>query len=326
MLSNLTPPADDLPAPPATDSARVVAPGHDQMAAVAALVTGDAPADVTRLLQYLKERGVDPRHGRLVLDGDGRPVFAALPVPLAGGVTLLLCPDAATLASDADVAAAVAQVLSAAAEADPRLELVQALRPVHDDPIYPALVEVGFSPLIELDYLARRVQKPPRESETRPPDGLRTLSYSPETHDLFLRALEQSYAGSLDCPEMQAMRTAEQSLAGHAAAGEFRPDWWDVLLDAAGKPLGVGLVAAAPGGGGVELVYLGVSADARGKGYGGLLLRRALATAAGAAGRTITLAVDARNAPALRLYDRHNFRQVDCRRVLLYRVPGRHVP
>ena len=325
MLSNLTPAPDDFAHLP---PGRVVAPTPADLRAAATLVLGvaDDPdaahAEIDRLLDYLSGHGVDALHTRIVVDADNRPTFAALPVPSPGGICLLLCPNHLGGATPADAASAVREAVESTVAADACVQLVQALRPVEDDPLAPALTQLGFFPLADLIYMARRVHRPPRESETRPPAGLRVVNYSPDTHDLFARALDRSYDGSLDSPEMRLLQTTEQTLVGHRAVGEFHADWWEVLVDDGPEPLGLLILAGVPGGGGTELVYLGLSPAARGRGLGGLLLRRALAVAAGSAGRTITLAVDARNVPALTLYERNNFRKVDARRAFFWRVRG----
>ena len=321
MLSN--PPALPDPARPAVVPAE--GPAALRRAASAVLRTADGPADdeaVARLLRYLTDHDSDARRGRLVVaPPDSRVTFAAVPVPLGGGVSLLLCPDVLGEAAADDALAAVSAALLAAADADPDLRLVQALRPADHDPLAPALLHLGFEPAADLQYMARRVHRPPRDSELLLPDGLAALAYSAATRGRFGRALELSYAGSLDCPRMQGLRTTDEILDGHRAAGEFRPDWWSVIVpaDDSGEadPLAVLILAALPDGGGTELVYVGVSPAARGRGLGATLVRRALAVAAGADGRTITLAADAANWPALRLYERNNFRRLQTRRVML---------
>ena len=318
MLSNVAslpdvrvPCADDLPA------------------VVAALLRGEDgeadPRQVGRLTDYLRAHGADPRHMRTVTLPGGRAAFAAAAVAAAGGMCLLLCPGDLGEAPPVAARAAVAAAVASATAADPSVRLVQALRPTEHDPLDPILHALGFRHLADLLYLARRVQRPPRESETRPPDRTSVVTYAAATHDLFARAIEASYVGSLDCPAMHALRTIDEVIAAHKGAGAFRPDWWQVLVadGAPTEPLGVLLLAGTPDGGGTEIVYLGLSPAARGRGLAAWLVRRAMAVAGAAPGKLLTLAVDARNVPAQRLYERCNFRRVHGRRVMVRIVDER---
>jgi ribosomal protein S18 acetylase RimI-like enzyme len=114
----------------------------------------------------------------------------------------------------------------------------------------------------------------------------------------------------LDCPALAGQRDIEDVVAGHRAAGEFRPELWFLLMGEGEEALGVALVAPAPPTDATELVYLGLTPAARGRGLGDVLMRQALhATHAHGLSR-LTLAVDAGNGPALKLYYRHGLRRV----------------
>ena len=48
-----------------------------------------------------------------------------------------------------------------------------------------------------------------------------------ERAGIFERAIERSYEQSLDCPELSELRTVQDALAGHRAAGTFDASlWW----------------------------------------------------------------------------------------------------
>lgn len=68
----------------------------------------------------------------------------------------------------------------------------------------------------------------------------------------------------------------------------------------------------------VELVYLGVAPAYRGQKLGDAMMRRAFATAASIGSRRLSLAVDSKNEPALRLYRRHGMSRL-CSRLALLR-------
>jgi len=110
----------------------------------------------------------------------------------------------------------------------------------------------------------------------------------------------------------------EDVIAGHKAVGEFDPALWFVLLEHHHEPVGVSLLNQSRNSDAIELVYFGLSPAVRGRGLADLLLRHALAAAAAHNAKAMTLAVDSRNAPALKLYHRHHFKDV-CSRVALMR-------
>ena len=98
--------------------------------------------------------------------------------------------------------------------------------------------------------------------------------------------------------------TADELLAGFSAptAGEHFE-----LVYHADEPIGVVISANGSEPDTVELAYLGVVPSARGRGIGTELLAGALRAIHSARIPVVTVSVDARNEPALRLYRRHGF-------------------
>jgi ribosomal protein S18 acetylase RimI-like enzyme len=70
----------------------------------------------------------------------------------------------------------------------------------------------------------------------------------------------------------------------------------------------------------LELVYLGLTPAARGRGLGDLMMRRALALAAADGAGRLSLAVDSDNVPALKLYYRHGMQRVGAKLALMRRL------
>jgi ribosomal protein S18 acetylase RimI-like enzyme len=169
----------------------------------------------------------------------------------------------------------------------------------------------------ELIYL----QAAPRRKAPAPalPPGLRWVGYSADTHALFGRAILGTYDRSLDCPSLNGLRGIEDVLAGHKASGEFDPRLWGALCEGE-RPLGVLLLARAAPGETMELVYLGLAPDARGRGLGDVMMREALAITAADGGGRLSLAVDSNNAPALRLYYRHGMQRVGAKLAMMRRL------
>jgi mycothiol synthase len=112
---------------------------------------------------------------------------------------------------------------------------------------------------------------------------------------------------TLDCPELCGLRETRDVLDSHRSAGRFDPAlWWMVRRE--GKPAGALLLNPSPAQGHVELVYLGLAPELRGCGVARRLMLTGLSALAGRAERDVTLAVDTRNTPALRLYESLGFR------------------
>jgi RimJ/RimL family protein N-acetyltransferase len=161
--------------------------------------------------------------------------------------------------------------------------------------------------LAELIYLQCEI----RSSITAPimPHGFSWENYSSVTHGKFARTIQATYENSLDCPTLSGLRQIEDVIASHKASGEFDPNHWFLLYERE-NPVAVLLLAHSPRTDAMELVYLGLTPPARGRGLGTLALRKALRTALEADIGRLTLAVDAGNDPALKLYYRHGMERI----------------
>ncbi len=176
------------------------------------------------------------------------------------------------------------------------------------DPILPFEIDIlqqsKFSHLTNLIYLTRGVSRQNESYARQAP--LDWVSFSEDKVGLFCEALQASYSETLDCAELSGLRPVEEVLADHRATGIFTPSRWWVAL-AGGKPAGVVLVNKIEFQPAVEIVYIGVAKPVRGQGVSDALLCRVIDTSREAGDRLVTLAVDARNHPARRMYDRWNF-------------------
>ena len=101
-------------------------------------------------------------------------------------------------------------------------------------------------------------------------------------------------------------RSLADVIAGYQAIGEFRPELWRIARQN-GCDVGCLLVNLHGDAGNAEIVYLGVTPEARGRGYGLALTRQALWLAREANCERVVLAVDAANEPAIRVYERAGF-------------------
>jgi ribosomal protein S18 acetylase RimI-like enzyme len=84
-----------------------------------------------------------------------------------------------------------------------------------------------------------------------------------------------------------------------------------------GTPLGALLLSRAAPADTLELVYLGLTPAARGRGLGDVMMRRALASVAADGATRLSLAVDSDNVPALKLYYRHGMQRVGAKLALM---------
>lgn len=180
-----------------------------------------------------------------------------------------------------------------------------------------AFTEGGFDELAMLSYLERSA---PETGEFTPPlwpDRVTIEPYRDALIDDFVTALERSYEETLDCPELRGLRDTSDILDGHRGTGQFDPSLW-TLLRVDRQAMGLILFNPSPTQQTIELVYFGLSPAVRGSGLGEMLLRYGLSRVADRQEHTINLAVDERNAPALKLYARLGFRR-SLRRVALIR-------
>ena len=200
---------------------------------------------------------------------------------------------------------AINEVCAAFARRD--IHLAQVLIDPNNGSARHLYAQCGFADLAVLDYLQTEVRS--SLTPAKLPFGFSWESYSTVTHAKFARTILSSYESSLDCPALSGMRNIEDVIASHKASGEFDPNHWFLLYERE-NPLAVLLLAASPRTDAMELVYLGLVPSARGRGLGALVLRKALRTTLEADIGRLTLAVDANNTPALKLYYRHGLEKI----------------
>ncbi len=172
----------------------------------------------------------------------------------------------------------------------------------------------GLPRVTTLDYLERDTSAP---IEGPPSVEFAWRAFAPETEAEFRSVLQATYAGSLDMPELEGVRSLDDVIAGHRAAGRFDAARW-LVGHVPGEPdaSAVVLLSEIPDRDAWEVAYLGLTPPARGRGLGLAALEHARRLAAPHAHR-LELAVDRRNAPAVRLYHAAGFRRFDRRAVHL---------
>ncbi len=175
--------------------------------------------------------------------------------------------------------------------------LAQALLETDTGNLADAFRESGFQHLSDLLYLVSPSQAFPT---AEPAANLEFEPYSAADHDRLARIVEQTYFATRDCPQLNGVRPIGEVLASYRAMGRFDPARW-MFVRHASRDVGCLLLTEHPEKV-WELVYMGIVPGERGHGWGLEITRHGqwLARQAGAA--RLVLAVDAANAPAIRLY------------------------
>lgn len=192
------------------------------------------------------------------------------------------------------------------------LALIQAMAEPHEEHKIKLFTSVGFARLAELIMMQAAVELDANDNDNdndqRPPAG-RWVAYQDDLAGRFGQTIVETYRGSLDCPELTGLRTADEIIEGHRYSGIHEPaGWW--LLQVDGRDAGVLLLnASEEDPQRLELVYMGIVDWARGKGFGKEVLRQAMRIANNLGKTKIKLAVDTRNTPAIKLYQRFGFQE-----------------
>jgi GNAT superfamily N-acetyltransferase len=274
--------------------------------------TGDSQSVAPTVRDLLQNESVGGLRLRPIIAAYAQNILhlAVVAVESPGASNLFVLPFdlASTLSHEAGV---LAVELALKRSQDYGVSLSQVVGP-HGESNWDAILEQsGFTRLTNLIYMARSIHiENARVLEPCGHNG-RWVTYSAEAEPLFCEAIERSYVQSMDCPEIANMRTARQSLLSHRAVGNFDPAKWFVLSEG-DRPQGVLLLNRVCNEPLIEIVYMGVSQVARGRGVGDALMRKALRVAEANSMRLI-LAVDARNEPAKRFYVRWRFAEIERR-------------
>lgn len=174
------------------------------------------------------------------------------------------------------------------------------------------LAQSGFPHLTDLHYMVCPAESAP-SSEW--PSNVETETYHPGNSERFAQVLDRTYIGTLDCPELDGVRSPKDAIAAHQGTGKFDPNrWW--LYRHRNRDAGLLFLNEHPERELLEIVYLGVVPEARGKGLGQLMVERALAEA-NRVKQSMVLAVDTRNLPARRIYQKAGFFDVTVQSVHL---------
>jgi len=245
--------------------------------------------------------------GLLLAKRKGKPVGACVVQVLSGGSAVVVPPSPeGGVASDALAAATVALLQNSPSV------IAHLFLDVPDVAKAAPLVRHGFRSAATITHMLRDTEHLPP-----PPVGL-AFESSATSPAVFGETLLATYVGSLDVPEANTDRPADDILTGYRPGQPDPPHWW-LARDPAGEPVGVVILVPPRFSPTWEIGYLGVSPAARGRGFGQMLVRFALRQVRELGAQHVTLSVDTRNEPALSVYRRHGFRSYHEQRVFLWR-------
>ena len=312
-FSSMSQPPDTAPPPPGRRFARISA---DQVEnAIRVLVRGDRAA-ASRFMSYARSSNLSLKHLWGLVDEHGGVEATALVAPAPGRTAMLF----ASRAISPRMIPVIGGLVNAAIHGlgDTPVALAQALVDPADQHEEQIFLSGGFRRMAELDYLERPV---PRFGAIPPPDLPPDTTIEPwdgSDRGLLEDLLQRTYEHTLDCPGLSELRRTSDILDGHLASGTLVPEWW-LILRVQGRPEGVLMLNRGTDSESVELVYLGLSVEARGRGFARVLLTYGLSMLNDDRARSIVLAVDRANMPAIRLYRRAGFR-FSVRRIALVRA------
>lgn len=242
----------------------------------------------------------------------GQVCGAVLAQPLRGGLAVAWPPRAESPdAEDALVRSAADWLRRSGAK------VCQAFATDEELPDLGPLVRNGFVRTTELIFLRR-----PLVADEVLPEPKHPIVFEPDSPpftDRFRTALIETHQRSMDCPELGGDRTDDELLASYSEWGAGNE--WFLAVD---RDVVLGVVLFAPGTGPdeLELSYLGVVPLFRQCGYGGELLDFAIAAATLSKVKGLSVTVDARNEPGLKLYTRRGFTETMRQSVFLAHWPA----
>ena len=254
--------------------------------------------------------------------GDSLVVLAAYADErLVGGAFAQMLPGRAAVITPPQIfensaygAAAIEDALLAAVEKELRaggMHLAQCLLPFGDSGAAATIRRTGFTHSADLLYLVASSESF-REAPLKQPFELEP--WNPADQSRLIRILDETYAGTLDCPEIDGLRDTADVLRGYLGTGEQRPGLWQIVREQ-GRDVGCLLLAFHSAGPHCELVYVGLVPAVRGRGWGIELTRHAQWLAREAGAERLVLAVDASNEPAVRMYVAAGFAAWDRRQL-----------
>ncbi|MBM3998143.1 MAG: GNAT family N-acetyltransferase [Planctomycetes bacterium] len=230
---------------------------------------------------------------------DERMVGAILIQPTSGAVAFLWPPRLVPGEPESTARALIEDCLHWAF--DQSVRIVQACVEPSDERAASRLETASFLLVAEIEYLTAPTWNR-ADMALHAADRLEFVSVSDASAlDLLGRVIERTYGDSRDCPRLDGLRSIDEVLDGYRSTGVYRPDWWRIVLRRR-EPVGCLLLADHPAADQVELMYMGIVPEHRGKGLARDLVIQAHRVACEAGRSRIVLAVDRANDAARAAY------------------------
>lgn len=257
-------------------------------------------------LASVSGQGLGPLSALFIATENDRIAAATWAQPSAGRVAALWAPEwsGRRPVGAVTVESALLEATTRCCDAA-RVSMTQVLFETGDDPRLAAIRRAGFDKIAELEYLGRTVG--PATTTNAAVGELNFEPYHDRHHARLKRLLQRTYVGSLDCPGLDGFRDTDDVLTGYRATGRFDPAYWLFASGTDGSDLGVVLVSEHPDAEQAELIYMGLTPEARGRGLGHQLVQRALDSARAMGVDHLMVAVDRANSPAVLVYKRFGF-------------------
>lgn len=255
-------------------------------------------------------RGEMPSDGFWIGFQAGRVLAAVIASIEPGRVGQLTRPGVATEVAAEHALRLEDGVVAAAVDwlARQGVSLVHALLPDRDPSRDAALARGGFFQPTSLRRYQKGLADRPGIADA---EALEFHRYGPANADVFVATLTQTYHETRDIPELDRRRHEGDVLNGYRTCGDSSDwEWWLVTAPSEG-PVGVVVVAEVSQAATWELLYLGLIPKARGQRFGRSMVTWVLNQAHAAGMIAVTLSVDTRNEPALRLYESLGFQPCD---------------
>lgn len=269
----------------------------------------EADRSAERFLRHLAMQGLR-LDWKLAITADDLMIGACVGIN-SPGRTMLILPSPASGASPADeMLTVILQQMELGARSC-GVVLLQALVHPWARATAGVLQGAGYEYLAELQYLSLAV--PTAESHRTSVSPLVFEPYSSANELLFERTLGRTHLESQDCRGLDGLRTLEDITLSHRHTGLHDPGLWALACDHSG-PAGVLLLTRVPLQPALEVVYMGVVPEARGRGYGRQLVAYAVERTRMDGRDYLALAVDQANRFAVDVYRSFGFRETDRRR------------
>jgi RimJ/RimL family protein N-acetyltransferase len=171
----------------------------------------------------------------------------------------------------------------------------------------------GYAHAADLVYLACTAEQFP---VVRPRTALNFEAYRHRDRRRLAELIESTYVDTRDLPTLNGVRESDDVLDGYQQTGAFDPDRW-LLVRKGQQDVGCLLMTDHPADSQWELMYMGLTPSARGRGWGLVMTRYGQWLAGQSECKRMVVAADAANEPALRIYAAAGFVACDRRRVFL---------